>query len=128
MLKNTELKLRDALTRLENRDLEIAEYRRTINDLKRELELNQSNYEVLMEKFKDSLSLKTSQKKSSKNDAELRYAEEELRKNLADSLASTKLEPIERRLRLIEEENKDLRRQLSIKDDMIQELSVSFSI
>ena len=36
------------------------------------------------------------------------------------------MEPIERRLRLIEEENRELHRQLSIKEDIIRELSVNF--
>ena len=131
LLKNTEFKLHDALTRLKNSDLEIAEYKRSINDLKRELELSQVNQDILVNKFKDALNIKSSHQKQNisrmEDEIGLRQTESELKQNLVDSLASTKLEPIERRVRLIEEENRELHRQITIKEDMIRELSVKLN-
>lgn len=129
LLKNTELKLHDALARIKSNDLEISEYKRSINEMKRELEMSQANHDILVQKFKDALSLKSShqkQKSSRDDDISLRQAESELKRSLVDNLTSTKMEPIERRLRLIEEENRELHRQLSIKEDIIRELSVNF--
>jgi hypothetical protein len=119
------------LTRLKNSDLEIAEYKRSINDLKRELELSQVNQDILVNKFKDALNIKSSHQKQNisrmEDEIGLRQTESELKQNLVDSLASAKLEPIERRVRLIEEENRELHRQITIKEDMIRELSVKLN-
>ncbi len=131
LLKNTEFKLHDTLTRLKNSDLEIAEYKRSINDLKRELELSQANQDILVNKFKDALNIKSNHQKQNisrmEDEIGLRQTESELKQNLVDSLASAKLEPIERRVRLIEEENRELHRQITIKEDMIRELSVKLN-
>jgi len=119
------------LTRLKNSDLEIAEYKRSINDLKRELELSQANQDILVNKFKDALNIKSNHQKQNisrmEDEIGLRQTESELKQNLVDSLASAKLEPIERRVRLIEEENRELHRQITIKEDMIRELSVKLN-
>ncbi len=119
------------MTRLKNSDLEIAEYKRSINDLKRELELSQANQDILVNKFKDALNIKSNHQKQNisrmEDEIGLRQTESELKQNLVDSLASAKLEPIERRVRLIEEENRELHRQITIKEDMIRELSVKLN-
>jgi len=129
LLKNTELKLHDALARLKTNETEINEYKRSIGDLKRELELNQANQDILVHKFKDALNIKSSHNKNNMSrmheEKTLRQTESELKQNLIDSLATAKLEPIERRVRLIEEENRELHRQLAIKEELIRELSVS---
>ena len=132
LLKNTELKLHDALARLKTNETEINEYKRSISDLKRELELNQANQDLLVHKFKDAFNIKSSHTKENmsrmQEEKTLRQTESELKQNLIDSLASAKLQPIERRVRLIEEENRELHRQIAIKEDLIRELSVCLKI
>ena len=43
---------------------------------------------------------------------------------LIENLANSKLEPFEKRLLSLEEENKELHRQLTIKEDFVRDLTV----
>ena len=134
LLRSTELKLRDALTKLKSCENENHGAKVLIKDLKTELNSLCANNEMLTKKLKESTNFKSSQTPSSSSfnmtrkahdSIDLKQAEENAKQKIAESLTASKLEPIEKQLRALEEENKELHRQLVVKEDLIRELSVS---
>ncbi len=121
MLRNTELKLHDALSKIRNYENEIMEYRKVINELKNELDsahnINALNKVSKHHKKEKENSLLTS---SSMLQAEANAKQQVLIENLNN----TKWETIEKRIIQLEDENRELHRQLTIKDDFVQDINV----
>lgn len=132
LLKNTELKLHDALIRLKNFEIESLENKRTINELKYEIDTVHVNNNNLLEKLKESSSIKSRKNSSQVSMAkmneslELKNMEEGTKRKLIENLKSSKLEPIEKRIQMLEEDNQELHRQITVKEESIRELSVIF--
>lgn len=123
LLKNTELKLHEALARIKSYENEASENRKIINDLKSQLELAHIK---LSNKSKE-IKIPNEPKKSS-SQSTLLQAEQNAKQQQAiiEKLASNKLEPVERRMQKIEEENREMLRQLGQKEELIRELTVNF--
>jgi len=146
LLKNNELKLHDALIKLKNFEIESLEARRTINQLHHELETAHVNNKNLLDKLKESTNLKSQEKKlkaeskaTSENHStnfqtsvstsiELKHMEESTKRKLLENLRTSKLDPIEKRIQEIEYENRELNRQIGVKEEMIRELSSKLAI
>lgn len=124
LLKTTELKLHEALSKLKLYETEIIDNRRIINELKSQLDMT---YSKMVNKSKETKILKDVKKTSSANNsAALIQAENNVKqqKAIIDNLTMNRLEPIERRIQHLEEENRELIRQLGQKDDLIRDLTV----
>lgn len=127
LLKNTELKLHEAMIKIKNYEVETMEYKKLINDLRLELE----SAHVANKATKESKKIKDSQKTNimlSSTLASAIQAETNAKQQaLLENLTQSKLEPIEKRILGLEEDNKELHRQLSVKDEHIRELSNKLS-
>jgi len=119
MLRNTELKLHDALSKIKNYENEIMEYRKVINELKNELD-SAHNINALNKVSKHHKKEKENSMTSSSIQAEANLKQQVLIENLSN----TKLETIEKRIIHLEDENRELHRQLTIKDDFVRDLTV----
>jgi len=140
LLKNNELKLHEALIKLKNFEIESLEAKRMINQLHHELETAHVNNQSLLDKLKESMSIKSQhQQKTAENHStnfqttvntsiDLKHMEESTKKKLLENLRSSKLEPIEKRIQEIEYENRELNRQIGVKEEMIRELSSKLAI
>lgn len=129
LLKNTELKLHEALSKIKKYEEEIGEQKRCINELR-------SKSDFFNSKFRNKLNEK--EKKGahdySKNSMATSYNnfhQQQMELNAKqtkeiEKFTLSKLEPIERRIQNLEEENKELIRQLGFKDDLIRDLTVIF--
>lgn len=120
MLKNAELKLVDSSNRIEYLESEIADYKKLANDLRQQLEKS-------VKPLPSSSRLDNYHHQPLKNidtyireEQEKRNREEPLIKNITIN----KMDPFEKRMHNLEEENRELLRQLSVKDDLIRDLTV----
>ena len=120
MLRNTELKLHDALSKIKNYENEIMEYRKVINELKNELD-SAHNINAL-----NKVNKHKKEKENSMNHSASIQAEANLKQQvLIENLTNSKFETIEKRIMHLEDENRELHRQLTIKDDFVRDLTVS---
>jgi chromosome segregation ATPase len=110
LLKNTELKLHDAQQRLKNYEAELEESKKRAMELKQQIERGNRKLN-----------------KDAASSARLDSARDQSG-TLIENLTINKLEQppatFEKRLLTIEEENRELFRQLSLKDDLIRDLTV----
>lgn len=127
LLKNTELKLHDALSKIKKYETEIAENKKYINELR-----SKSKSDFLNSKFRNKIQDKNEINDFSKNslaNSLNNFQQQQMELNAKqtrdiEKLTLSKLEPIERRIQKMEEENKELIRQLGFKDDLIRDLTV----
>lgn len=128
LLKNTELKLHEALSKIKKYEVEISENKKYINELKSK---SKSDFINSNSKFRNKVQeneLNDYGKNSLANSFN-NFHQQQLELNAKqtrdiEKLTLSKLEPIERRIQNLEEENKELIRQLGFKDDLIRDLTV----
>lgn len=132
LLKNTELKLHEALIKLKNVEIEGLEHKRAVNQLKYELESAHATNSNLMGKLKETTNMKLDQAASNSSKLtetfELKQMEDATKLKLLENLRANKLEPIEKKIQLLEEENREMNRQIMSKEEMIRELSTKLAM
>jgi len=110
LLKNTELKLHESVSKMKQLERENSDLKKVINELKNEFEIIQSENKE---------STKTSIHKKQKHNEPSQTTNVTNFNNYA-----TNLDSVEKRLQCLEDENKNLIRQLGLKDDLVSELNV----
>ncbi|CAF0887111.1 unnamed protein product [Brachionus calyciflorus] len=128
LLKNTELKLHDALNKVKKYEDDLSDNRKIISDLKAKLEMA---YMQLKKKGNDNI--EEIHKKILMNNSMASFKQQQIDHSVSqhrdiETLTLKKLEPIERRIQNLEEENKELIRQLGQKDDLVRDLTNKLSI
>ena len=116
LLKNMELKYHEAIQIIKSNEAKLLEYERVNNTLGNDLQNTKSKYESLKQKLKDV--------KSNLEQKELTRVVEEIKKtetNVKNVITETKIDPGAN----LDQQNKELLRQLGLKEDLIKDLSVN---
>lgn len=126
LLKNTELKLHESNLKIKTYETDISEYKKLINELRNELDLLQNRSKQMSHSSKDlknqSNLISSSLVSVIQADSNQIARQQQLIENLA---TANKLEQsIEKKLDHFNDEQKELLRQISLKDEYIRDLTV----